>query len=44
MVAVALLRNYVSIDQWFAATTLLKERKKLFPEINYSHIQEKILF
>ena len=49
MVAGALLRNCVSIDEWFAATTFLKERnsviwKKLFPEINYSHIQEKILF
>ena len=47
MFAGALLRNCVSIEEWL--TTFLKERnpvlrKKLFPEINYSHIQGKIFF
>ena len=49
MVAGALLRYSVSIEEWLAATTFLKDRnsvlrKELFPEINYSHIQEKMLF
>ena len=49
MVAGALLRYCVSIEERLAATTFLKERnsalrKKLFSEINYSHIQEKMLF
>ena len=37
MVARALLRNSVSIKEWFATTTLVKycTLKKLFPAINY---------
>ena len=37
MVARALLRNSVSIEEWLAADTFEKDRtlKKLFPAINY---------
>ena len=37
MVARALLRNSVSIEEWLAATTFVKycTLKKLFPTINY---------
>ena len=37
MVARALLRNSVSIEEWLAATTFVKycTLKKLFPAINY---------
>ena len=37
MVARALLRNRVSIEEWLAATTFVKycTLKKLFPAINY---------
>ena len=37
MVARALLRNSVSIEEWLASTTFVKycTLKKLFPEINY---------
>ena len=37
MVAKALLRNSVSIEEWFAATTFVKNctLKKLFPAINH---------
>ena len=43
MVARALLRNSVSIEEWLAATTFMKycTLKKLFPEINY---KEKMFF
>ena len=39
----ALLRNSVSIEEWFAATTFVKycTLKKLFPVINY---KEKMFF
>ena len=41
MVARALLRNSVSIEEWLAATTLGKyfTLKKLFPAINYKKKQ-----
>ena len=42
MVARALLRNSVSIEEWLASTTSVKYctlKKKLFPAINY---KEKI--
>ena len=41
MVAKALLRNSVSIEEWFAATTFVKNctLKKLFPAIN--HMEKK---
>ena len=37
MVARALLRNSISIEEWLAANTLVKHctLKKLFPAINY---------
>ena len=37
MIARALLRNNVSIEEWLAATTFVKycTLKKLFPAINY---------
>ena len=37
MVAKALLRNSVSIEEWLAATTFVKYStlRKLFPAINY---------
>ena len=37
MVARALLRNSLSIEEWLAATTFVKycTLKKLFPAINY---------
>ena len=43
MVARALLRNSVSIEEWLAATTFVKycTLKKLFPAINY---KEKMFF
>ena len=43
MVASALLRNSVSIEEWLAATTFVKycTLKKLFPAINY---KEKMFF
>ena len=43
MVASALLRNSVSIEEWLAATTFVKyyTLKKLFPAINY---KEKMIF
>ena len=43
MVARALLRNSVSIEEWLAASTFVKHciLKKLFPEINY---KEKMFF
>ena len=43
MVARALLRNSVSIEEWLAATTCVKyyTLKKLFPAINY---KEKMFF
>ena len=49
MVASALLTNSVSIEEWLAATTFVKQgntvpRKKLFPAINYSKLQEKMFF
>ena len=46
MVASALVRNSVSIEEWLAATTFLKyyTLKKLFPAINYSNLQGKNAF
>ena len=43
MVASALLRNSVSIEEWLAATTFVKycTLKKLFSAINY---KEEIIF
>ena len=43
MVARALLRNSLSIEEWLAATTFVKycTLKKLFPAINY---KEKMFF
>ena len=43
MVAKTLLRIGVSIEEWLAATTLVKycTLKKLFPAINY---KQKIIF
>ena len=43
MIARALLRNNVSIEEWLAATTFVKycTLKKLFPAINY---KEKMSF
>ena len=43
MVARALLRNSVSIEEWLAATTFVKycTLKKLFPAINY---KQKLFF
>ena len=43
MVARALLRNNVSIEEWLAATTFVKyfTLKKLLPAINY---KEKMFF
>ena len=43
MVASALLRNSVSIEEWLTATTFVKycTLKKLFPAINY---KEKMFF
>ena len=43
MVAFALLRNNVSIEEWLAVTTFIKycTLKKLFPAINY---KEKMFF
>ena len=43
MVARALLRNSVSIEEWLASTTSVKycTPKKLFPAINY---KEQIFF
>ena len=43
MLAKALLRNSVSIEEWLAPTTSVKycTLKKLFPAINY---KEKIFF
>ena len=38
MVASALLRNSISIEEWLAATTFVKycALKKMFPAINYT--------
>ena len=43
MVARALLRNSISIEEWFAATTFVKyfTLKELFPAVNY---KEKMFF
>ena len=43
MVTNALVRNSVSIEEWFPATTFLKyyTLRKLFPAINY---KEQIFF
>ena len=43
MIATALLRNSVCIEEWLAITTFLKycTLKKLFPAINY---KEKMFF
>ena len=43
MVASALVRNSISIEEWLAATTFVKycTLRKLFPAINY---KEKMIF